>query len=91
MELDWHDKGGGSQESPNCGACKESVEHVVFECSSYDSQRLHFLEYLKRVLPPDAFKTFLCGSIFVKQDTCMLLNNECNAWYNRVDDIFNLG
>ena len=21
-----------------CGACKESVEHVLFECASYDSQ-----------------------------------------------------
>ena len=30
--------GDGSQECPNCGACKESVEHVLFECASYDSQ-----------------------------------------------------
>ena len=30
---------GGLQECANCGACKESVEHVLFECSSYDSQR----------------------------------------------------
>ena len=24
----------GLQECPNCGDCKESVEHVLFECSS---------------------------------------------------------
>ena len=35
-------KGVGSQECPNCGACKESVEHVLFECASYDSQRPNF-------------------------------------------------
>ena len=36
-ELDRHHKGGGSQECPNCGACNESVVHVLFECASYDS------------------------------------------------------
>ena len=29
-ELGRHDKEGGSQECPNCGICKESVEHVLF-------------------------------------------------------------
>ena len=38
-ELGRHAKGGGSQECPNCGACKESVEFVLFKCASYDSQR----------------------------------------------------
>ena len=33
-ELDRHAKGVGSQEGPNCGTCKESVEHVNFECAS---------------------------------------------------------
>ena len=28
-ELGRHDKGSGSQEWPNCGACKESVDHVL--------------------------------------------------------------
>ena len=28
-DLGRHDKGGGSQECPNCGACKELIEHVV--------------------------------------------------------------
>ena len=36
-ELGRHANRGGSQEFPNCGACKESVEHVLFECASYDS------------------------------------------------------
>ena len=30
-------RGGGSQECPNCGACEESVEHVLFAYASYDS------------------------------------------------------
>ena len=56
----------GSQECPNCGGCKELVEHVLFECASYDSQRLDFLDYLKKALPLNTFKTFLLGSIFDK-------------------------
>ena len=31
-ELGRHASRGGSQEWPNCGACKESVKHVLFEC-----------------------------------------------------------
>ena len=42
-ELGRHAKRGGSQECPNCGACKESVQHVFFECASYDSRRQNFL------------------------------------------------
>ena len=30
---------GGPQECPNCGACKELVEHVLVEYASYNSQR----------------------------------------------------
>ena len=30
-ELCRHVKAGGSQECPNCRACKESVEHVLFD------------------------------------------------------------
>ena len=41
-ELGRHVGGGGSQECPTCGALKESVEHVLFECPSYDSQRQFF-------------------------------------------------
>ena len=54
------------KECPNCEACKELLEHVLFECASYDSQRLDFLDYLKMVLPPDAFEAFLRGSILIK-------------------------
>ena len=42
-ELNRHDKEGGSKVCPNRGACKESVERVLFECASYGSQRLYFL------------------------------------------------
>ena len=41
-ELCRHDNGHGSQECPNCRACKESIEHFLFECVLYDSQRLDF-------------------------------------------------
>ena len=37
-----HDMAGGSQEYPNCGTCEETVEHILFECALYDSQRLDF-------------------------------------------------
>ena len=48
-------KRGGSQEYPNCGACKESVEHVLFECASYDSQKQNFFDYMKQFLAMEAF------------------------------------
>ena len=41
---------GGSQECLNCGDCNESVVDVLFECASYESQRLDFLDYLKVIL-----------------------------------------
>ena len=71
-------------------ACKESVQHALFECASSDSQRLDFLDYLKTILPPDAFETFLRVSIFDKTAFClgeeqgMLIKDECSSWYNRV-------
>ena len=89
-ELGRHTKGGGSQECPNCWACKESVEHVLFECTSYDSQRQNFLDYMKQVLTPEAFEAFMHGSIFDKTVFClgekqgMLVDDECNSWYNKV-------
>ena len=30
-ELDWHAGGDGSQKCRNCGACRELVEHVLFQ------------------------------------------------------------
>ena len=91
-ELGRHDKGGGSQKCPNCGACKELVEHVLFECASYHSHRLDFVEYLKTVHPPYAFETFLHGNILDKTEFSLgekegiLVNDECSPWYNRVGD-----
>ena len=38
-KLGRHAKVGGSQECPNCGPCKELIEHVVLKCASYGSQR----------------------------------------------------
>ena len=62
----------GSQECPNCCACKESVEHVLFECVSYDSHRLIFFNCLKMVLPLFAFEAFLHGRIFDKTAFCLI-------------------
>ena len=33
-------KEAGSHEHLVCGACKESLEHVLFKCASHDFQRL---------------------------------------------------
>ena len=41
-ELGRHTNTGGSQECPNCGASKQSVQHDFLECASYDSQRQKF-------------------------------------------------
>ena len=76
-DLGRHDKEDGSQECPNCGACKEFVEHVLFGCASYDSQRLDFKNYLKTVLPSDAFEIFLRGTIFDKATFCLEERKVC--------------
>ena len=87
-----HSNKGGLQEYPNCGACKESVEHVLFEFSSYDTQRQDFFDYLTQVLLPDDFEALFCGSVFVKTLVClkrkqdMLVKDESSSWYNRVGD-----
>ena len=91
-ELGRHVGRGGSQECPNCGALKESVEHVLFECVSYDSQRQNFFEYLKQVLSSETFGAFFGSSIFDKALFCLgemkglLVNDECSSWYSRVGD-----
>ena len=99
-ELGRHDKMGGSQECPYCGACKKSIERVLLECASCDSQRLDFFKYFKTVLPPDAFETFLRGNVFDKTAFClgekedMLMDDECSSWYVRVGnfkDQFGIG
>ena len=70
-ELGRHDKVGWSQECPNCGNCKDSVEHVLFEHASYDFQRIDFLDHLKKVLSADAFKALFSGNIFDKDTFCL--------------------
>ena len=95
-ELCRHDKGGGSQECPNCMACKESFEHLLFKCASYDFQRLDFFDFLKTVLLPDAFKSFLHDSFCDQTVFClgekqgMLVNDECSSCYNRVGDFLSI-
>ena len=65
-ELGRHAKRDGSQECPNCGACKESVEHVLFECASYDSQRQIFFDYMKQVLTSEAFEALFTAAFSIK-------------------------
>ena len=91
-ELGRHAKRDGSQECPNCGACKESVEHVLFECASYDSQRQKFFVYLKQILTPETFEVFIHSNIFEKAVFCLgekqgtLVNDECSSSYNKIGD-----
>ena len=48
------------------------------------------MDYLKKVLPPNAFEAFLCGSNFAKtafrlgEKQGRLVNDECSCCYNRV-------
>ena len=79
--------------TPGYEASKESVEHVVFECASYDSQRQKFFDYImKQILTPEAFEAFNHNSIFDKLVFCLgekqgtLVNAECSSWYNTVGD-----
>ena len=65
-ELGRHAKAVGSQECPNCGACKESVEHVCFECAPYGFPGTKFLDYMKQILTLEAIETFNHNSIFNK-------------------------
>ena len=70
-ELGKRAKKVGSQECPNCRAGKESVEHVLFDCTSYNSQRQNFLDYMKQILTPKAFEAFNHSSIFDKAVFCL--------------------
>ena len=92
-ELGRHAKRGGSQECANFGDCKESVEHVLFECASCNSRRQNFLDYMKPVFTPETFKAFNHSSIFDKAVIClgekqgMLVNDEVTSQYERVGDV----
>ena len=54
------------------------------------------MDYLKQVLLPNAFEAFFIVAFSIKlyfvweknkvHSTCMLVNNECSSWYNRVGD-----
>ena len=85
-ELGRYVNRGGSQEGPNCGARNELVEHILFECTSYDSRTQILVDNLKQVLLLDAFEAFLRCNFFnkavsplrEKQGTSMLVNNECS-------------
>ena len=47
-------------------------------CASYDFQRLDYFDYLKMVLPPDAFENFFCGNIFDKTAFCLGERKVCS-------------
>ena len=54
--------GNGPQESPNCGACEESVEHVLFQCTPRDILWLEYLKHVLVVMP--LMLSFLCNGNF---------------------------
>ena len=86
-ELGGHSKGGESQECPNCGACKELIEHVLFECSSYDSQGLIFVDYMKEFLPLNTSEAFFVATFCLGEKQGILVNDEYSSSYNRVADV----
>ena len=62
----------GNSFSSHAGKVKIlSVEHVVFECASYDSQRQNFFNYIKQILTPEALEAFIHSSIFGKAVFCL--------------------
>ena len=50
----------------------------------------NYLDSLREVLPLDTFRATFCGSLFDettfcwREKQCMLVNDECSSWYNRV-------
>ena len=80
----------GHRKHPNCGTCKELIEHIHFECASYDTQIL-ILNYMKEVLPLNTFQAFH-GCLFDKTVFClgekqgMFVNDEYSSWYSSVGD-----
>ena len=70
-------KRGGSQECRNCRHYKESVEHVLFECASYDSQKQYLLDYMKQVLAPEAFKVSFTAAFSIKLCFVWVKNKVC--------------
>ena len=89
-ELGKHANKGGLHECPNCGACKESVEHVLFGYRLYDTQRQNFLITWSKFFFQTHLKPFWYSSTFKEAVFClgekqdMLVNDECSSWYNRV-------
>ena len=67
-KLGRHGNRGGSQECPNCGACRESVKHVLFESASYDSKRKKFLNYMymKQILTLEALELSTTAAFSIK-------------------------
>ena len=60
-----HGKRGGSDECPSCGVFKESVDHVLFECASYDSQAQNFLDYMKQILTLEHSKLSITAAFLI--------------------------
>ena len=90
-KLDRHDKGDWPQECPNCVICKESVERVLSECTSYDSQRLDFLTIWKQSFSRcfwnhSLWEHFDETAFCLREKGGVLVNNECSSWYNSVGD-----
>ena len=67
----WVDRLVGMGLFSNCEACKESVEYVLFECTSYNSKdKFLYRDYLKEVLL-NAFEDFIHCNIFDNAVFCL--------------------
>ena len=68
------------------------MEHVLFEYRSYNYQKQFFKNYLEQVLFLEHIEDFMHRSILDKTIFClgekqgMIVNDDCNSWYNRVGD-----
>ena len=72
---------GGFQEFPNCMACKESVEHLLFECASCNSHAgTNFA---------DRSNIYNKALFYLNEKQGMLINEECtqcSSLYNKSED-----
>ena len=61
-----HAKGGGLQECSNGWDCKDFVEHVFFDCASYNFRSKSCLNSLRQLLTLGAFEVFVTVAFSTK-------------------------
>ena len=72
------------------GACRESIEHVVFECTRYDSLIQQFWTTWSKFLLQKHLRLIIIAAfslscvLFEWKKQGMLVNNECQSCHKRV-------